>query len=279
MRIGVLGGRGRLGSQLIEMGCEHIDVDVTQKFHLPPDIDIVINCAAYTSVDGAEDREEYAKVLAVNYFSLGRIYAMCQLANVHLIHLSTDYVFGGNRGPYSEVSVLEESDVPMSAYGISKLGAEGYLLQQPDTTVVRTTGLYGGVSTKNDFLKHTVSILEQGKLFPVTDQLIGNQTYIPHLAQALLVLSSIDDKPGLLHIASSDVCSRYVFACMIADMWELDQSLLIPVSNNRVPGWKAQRPTKGGLITAKADRMGIPIFSILEGLEESHENWNCNSTV
>lgn len=281
MNIGVLGATGRLGSQLVSMGATPIKADVLNKeLRLPKELDVVINCAAYTHVDDAESDEGYKRAVAVNYRAVQTIYDACQHIDAHLIHISTDYVFGGNYGPYSEdTRIPKENDQPINAYGLTKLAGEAVLLDSYGATIVRTTGLYGGVSGKHDFLKHVVTVLQAGIQFSVTDTLIGNQTYIPHLAEAVLRLCGRPSKPNLIHIASSNVMSRYEFAHLIASIFDLDDRLIRSTSSAMVPGWVAKRPERAGLATDYARSLGLPIYSVIKGVIEAHENWDRNSSV
>jgi dTDP-4-dehydrorhamnose reductase len=97
--------------------------------------------------------------------------------------------------------------------------------------------------------------------------LYSNNTYIPHLAEAIM---SVVNNPcitvPILHIASSDVVSRYELSKKIADVFGLDDTLLSPISMKNIAGWVAKRPKRGGLNVDLAKRLGIPIYSIMDGL-------------
>ena len=273
MIIGVTGFRGRLGSELVKLGCKPLDCDVVSGADIKRAIDVVnpdviINCAAKTNVDKCETAEGYDEARVVNFRGATNIR---DVFPGYLIHISTDYVFDCKEGPYSED--YDELN-PINNYGFSKFGAEAGLISPfsfERTMVVRTTGLYGGSSGKADFVSAIVKALTRKEEIKVTDELYGNQTYIPHLAEALIQLTKIRNPVKLLdkvHIGSTDVITRYEFALMIADKFELDKDLIIPCSNKEVPGWIAKRPTYGGLLTKKAAHMNLSLYTIQEGLNE-----------
>lgn len=287
----VTGYRGRLGSELIHRGMYPLDCDITDiedtfkavSSWMPS---VVINCAAYTNVDGCEDRDLYQHAVAVNSKGVDNLVGVCGRVGARLIHISTDYIFGGHLGPYSELDVVPyEDDFPGSAYGITKLVGEAYLMaSEIPYTIVRTTGLYGSHSDRPDFLKRVLEVLSSGTFFPATNDLFGNQTYIPHLVEALelLALSRSEDRnhpSEIINLASREVITRHSFAKMIAEVWGLDGDLVVSVSSDQVPGWVAKRPVHGGLVIGKAYELGLPIYSISEGLRHAHENWDCDPSV
>ena len=115
------------------------------------------------------------------------------------------------------------------------------------------------------------SHLKEGKELQVTNSLRGNQTYVPHLAEALIDCANTD-LPRLLHIGSKEVVSRYEFAVMIANVFGYDSKLVIPVRNKEVPGWVAPRPIKGGLKVNLAEKNKVPIYKIMDGLKDYKDN-------
>ena len=271
----VTGGKGRLGSELVRLGCIPIECDVRyvesvqESLSVTTPKDILIHCAAYTNVDEAETKDGQELALKVNirgtdhvrYFHKGR-----------MVLISTDYVFSGKRGPYKENSKV---DSPVNAYGWTKWGSETVFSTpfHEGDTIVRTTGLYGGPSGKHDFTKLVIDSLRDGKELQITKSLIGNQTYVPHLAEALVVLAILAKPPRILNLGSKDIISRYEFALMIASIFDLDKELLRPVVG--VDGWVAKRPTKGGLRTGLAEKLGLPIYTVKEGLKHyaQHHVW------
>ncbi len=165
----------------------------------------IINCAAYTAVDQAE--EDSASAYAVNSDGPKNLAALCNQYQLSLIHVSTDYVFdGSSTSPYQEDSPTN----PLSVYGASKLKGEQALLKHcPSGKIVRTQWLYG------PYGKHFVqTMLDLAKKYPrltVVDDQIGSPTYTRHLANALRILLD-KPQPGIFHVCNSGSASWYNFA-------------------------------------------------------------------
>ena len=274
MKIGVFGSRGRLGSCLISEGCIPLECDILDEQGMKEalsghPVDTLINCAAYTNVDEAETPDGQKEALKVN--SRGVFYIKKVLEEnfpeTRFIHISSDYVFSGHNGPYTEHARPYK---PINQYGWSKYGGEIHFLNpfMVGDVLVRATGLYGGMGY--DFSSLVVSWLkeEEDKLL-VTEELYGNQTYAPHLAKALIHIAHMrEDCPTIVNVGSREVISRYEFAKSIATHFGLDSNRLVACSNSEIPIWEAKRPTKGGLDTNLAISLGIPIYTIEEGLKE-----------
>ena len=264
----VTGAHGRLGSELIRIGCIPVDCDVTVLESVQEALsnttpeDVLIHTAAYSDVDGCESVEGTNKALKVNMW--GTEYVR-QFHKGRMILISTDYIFSGKKGPYDERPRREE---PVNAYGFTKWTAEIVFQNpiRPGDTIVRTTGLYGGPSKKNDFAQFVRDNLRLGADLDIAKDLRGNQTYVPHLADALIHLVDMSDPPRVINLASIDIVTRYEFALMIASYFGLDKNLLHPVEKPQ--NWIAKRPTKGGLKVKLAERLGFPIYKISEGLQD-----------
>jgi dTDP-4-dehydrorhamnose reductase len=171
--------------------------------------DVVINCAAWTNVDGAESHAEEA--MAVNGGGAGNVAAAAAAAGAWLIHISTDYVFnGGKAGPYVESDPVD----PVSAYGRSKLeGERAVAAAAPEAhTIVRTAWLFGvGGSCFPKTILRAAS--QRPELTVVADQ-VGCPTFTGHLAYALVGLAE-QRVPGVLHVAGAGQCSWFEFASAI----------------------------------------------------------------
>lgn len=270
--IGVTGHKGRLGTELVEnFDCVPLLCDITDTNQILTSLrevrpDVIINCAAYTHVDACENEQNYKTAVMVNTRGVENVR---KLFSKKLIHISTDYVFDGKRGPYKEFTQFS----PINAYGFSKLGGEELLRTSPyngQSIIVRTTGLYGGSSGRTDFASVVVDHAYRKADLNCVSNLYGNQTYIPHLAEALVVLAEL--KWGrdfdIIHIASSEVITRYEFATMLANVLKNDyiRTHLYPIESKDMDGWVAKRPVKGGLKVDKAVRLGLPIYSIYHGI-------------
>ena len=219
MKFYVAGSKGMLASDLASMleDCGGVikrdlpELDITDIACVREDIkaaapDIVINCAAYTAVDRAE--EEESTCYAVNAFGAGNLATVCKELGIRLVHISTDFVFDGEAcRPYTE----DNTTAPISVYGKTKLAGENLIRQKMDDyLIVRTSWLYG--SHGNNFVK-TLSRLaaERDSLGIVYDQ-IGTPTYTKDLAGAIINLISIKAEPGIYHFSNEGLCSWYDFA-------------------------------------------------------------------
>jgi dTDP-4-dehydrorhamnose reductase len=172
--------------------------------------DAVINCAAWTDVDGAEDAEEAA--LAVNGPGAGNLAQAASAAGAWTIHVSSDYVFDGNkREPYVESDPVG----PKSAYGRSKLAGEQAVAREAPRahTIVRSSWLFG---TGGPCFPATIRRLaaQRDELTVVDDQ-IGCPTFTGHLGQALVDLAAGRPPLGVVHVAGGGQCSWYELASEI----------------------------------------------------------------
>jgi len=166
--------------------------------------DIVINCAAYTAVDKAEEEKE--KAHAVNGLGTGNLAKICREIKARLIQISTDFVFDGkNNRPYVE----EDETNPLGVYGASKLEGENLVRKAlKDYIIIRTSWLYG--IHGNNFVKTITRLAaERDELGIVFDQ-AGTPTYTVDLSHAIFNL--ITAEPGIYHFSNEGVCSWYDFA-------------------------------------------------------------------
>lgn len=209
----------------------------------------LINCAAYTAVDRAEEDSE--AVFRVNAAGAENLARACSEGSVRLIHLSTDYVFdGASTFPYTEESEVN----PQSVYGHSKLEGERKVADNnPDAIIIRTAWLYS--SFGSNFVKTMLRLAgERPEVRVVADQ-TGSPTYARDLAEAILVLIEQSEAnagywtPGLYHYSNEGVCSWYDFA--VAIMEEAGVSCrVIPVTTAEFPT-VAKRPAYSVLSKSK----------------------------
>lgn len=209
--------------------------------------DIIINAAAYTNVDGCEDNKETA--WKINVTGVNNLAHFGWTVDAHLIHISTDYVFDGKAGPYSETDKVN----PISYYGRTKLASENIVHSSGVFgTILRANVLYGPAKYgRLDFVKWVVNSLRQKKQVKIVTDQINNPTYIDDLIQA--IHRAIEyKKEGLYHIGGKEFLSRYDFTLLIADFFKLDKNLIIPIKTEEL-NQKAKRPLKSGLITLKVE--------------------------
>ena len=192
------------------------DLDITNNSSLityfkSNNFDLVINCAAYTAVDKAEDEAELA--FKVNAEGTKNLLEACELMGAKLIHYSTDYVFDGNsKEPYSEL----DTPSPNSVYGLSKLKGEEYILgnKKVKSIILRTSWVYSIYG--NNFVKTMIRLgSEKAELGIVADQ-IGSTTCAKDLAEDTLRILSNDNYTWLngdiFHYSNNGSCSWYEFA-------------------------------------------------------------------
>jgi dTDP-4-dehydrorhamnose reductase len=220
MRVVVTGAGGMLGRDVLRAG-EHAGIDCIGLSRTELDItdreasteaiaaqrpDAVINCAAWTDVDGAEQHEETAR--AVNAGAAGNLAYACARASVRFVHVSTDYVFdGAATRPYVESDPVG----PIGAYGRTKLAGERQVLEVlPAAAIARSSWLFG--TAGKNFVDTMLRLAgERGEVTVVDDQ-VGCPTWTGHLAPALLALAGAPRLGGVFHVAGAGQCSWHDFA-------------------------------------------------------------------
>jgi dTDP-4-dehydrorhamnose reductase len=203
----------------------------------------VINCAAWTDVDGAETHS--AEATAVNGTGAGNVAAAAAAAGAWLVHVSTDYVFDGAKPqPYVESDPVD----PMSAYGRSKLqGERAVTAAAPGThTIVRTAWLFGagGKCFPKTILR---AAAQRPELTVVSDQ-VGSPTFTGHLGPALVELAA-QRVPGVLHVAGAGHCSWYELAVAVVAAGGVDCPVR-PISTDEYP-LPARRPANSVLVSER----------------------------
>jgi len=257
VRILVTGAGGMLGSDVMRVagdpvGFTRAELDIADRGAVEAAVrdvrpDAVINCAAYTNVDGAETDEATATL--VNGDGAGNVASAAAASGAFVVHPSTDYVFDGSkREPYLESDPIG----PRSAYGRSKLaGEEAVAAAGPRHAIARTSWLFG-VAGKN-FVQTMLGL--SGDLKVVDDQ-VGCPTYTGHLAEALLGLAS-GEVSGVVHVAGAGSCSWYEFAAEIFRQAERDDVELRPCTTEEFPR-PAPRPAYSVLASERAEAPRLP---------------------
>jgi dTDP-4-dehydrorhamnose reductase len=233
MKILVTGAYGQLGNEIKDRAKQYekwqflftdVDtLDISKKeevlnYFEKNKPDFVINAAAYTAVDKAENDQQTAN--AINAIAPGYLAAASKKVNARFIHVSTDYVFDGdNFQPYNESNEVN----PKTFYGKSKLDGESNCLSEnPDSLIIRTSWLYS--SYGNNFVKTMLRLgKERDELNVVYDQ-VGSPTYAGDLAQAILSIIEISQNksesfvPGIYHFSNEGAISWYDFAKSIFEI-------------------------------------------------------------
>jgi dTDP-4-dehydrorhamnose reductase len=233
-RILVTGANGQLGSELQVLSklqqideffftdVEELDItnhEAVKMYLIENKINTIVNCAAFTAVDNAEDNFDLCD--KINHLSVLNFAILAKELGLKLIHVSTDYVFDGEKNtPYNE----EDVPNPKSVYGSTKLAGENAILKiaPKNTIIIRTSWVYS--SFGNNFIKTMLRLSkERGTINVIADQ-VGTPTYAKDLAEAILVLNtSLENNiPNILHYSNEGVCSWYDFAKAIFEIKGID---------------------------------------------------------
>lgn len=247
----VTGANGQLGSELKDLSFSALDTlfftdvqdlditsyDAISQYVEENEIDTIVNCAAFTAVDLAEEQPEQAEL--INTIAVGNLARVASEQDCLFIHISTDYVFDGTAcRPYQEKNATN----PLSEYGKTKLAGEKAIQKSGCIYVIlRTSWLYSVYG--NNFMK-TIDRLskEKNELNVVFDQ-IGTPTYAADLALAIQhIIEDLDaaDKQGIYHFSNEGVCSWYDFAHKIVEL-NKSNCHVNPVTSDKFVT-KAERP-------------------------------------
>ena len=250
----------------VEYRGKYEQLDITAKedvkrivaFYQP---NVIVNCAAFTNVDLCETERELS--WRINVDGVKNLIIACRKENCRLIHISTDYIFDGKNGPYTE----ESTPNPISFYGRSKLAAENAITTSTiNYVILRTMVLFGvGEKIKNNFALWMINELKNNKPIKIVDDMIGNSTMVDDLAYA--VLKSIEKNlKGIYNIAGPDIISRYDFAMILCDVFKFDKKFITRIKTKDLQQ-AAARPLNSGLIIYKAQtEMGLKPMDTLEAL-------------
>ena len=223
--------------------------------------DIIINCAAMTNVDACEKNHTLAH--EINVVGIQNIIKATN-KRVKTIQLSTDYVFEGKDGPYSETDPTH----PISYYGRYKLEAENVLRGALHPySIIRGGVLYGDpLNAKPNFFAWVYDSLSQNKNIKVVTYQTSNPTWLPSLSDAIMKLILLNGE-GVYHFGSDDHLNRYEFAVLIATVFGFNAELITPVASNSMP-FVARRPIHSGLNTKKiSEELDVVTLPTIESLK------------
>ncbi len=289
MRILVTGCNGLLGQKLVELISTQRDsyLIATAKSKLIPDLprgefhslditnanevgevvsktkpDVVINTAAMTQVDQCETEKE--KCWLANVTAVEILVEACKKNKVHLIHISTDFIFDGTHGPLDE----NEKPNPISYYGESKLAGELAIQKSSiDWTILRTVLVYGVTKdmSRSNIVLWVKKSLEEGK----TINVVNDQWRTPTLAEDLAMgcyLAATKKIKGIFNVSGDEMMTPYDIAIATADFFKLNKSLIHQTDSTKFTQ-PAKRPPKTGFVIEKAKReLGYQPHSFKEGL-------------
>ena len=268
MNILVTGANGQLGNEMQVLARENLqhtyfftdvqeldicDEQAVYAYVSEHKIDIIVNCAAYTAVDKAEDNVELCDKL--NNIAPGYLARAAQANGAAMIQVSTDYVFDGTAHiPYTE----EEPTCPASVYGSTKLAGEQNVMDHCEKAmVIRTAWLYSIYG--NNFVKTIIRLAQERDSLGVIFDQIGTPTYANDLAQAIFAAINKGVVRGIYHFSDEGVCSWYDFTIAIHRLAGIASCKVKPLHTADYPA-KAPRPHYSVLDKTKIkDTFGIEI--------------------
>lgn len=263
MSIAIIGAEGQLGSELCrQLGAETVPLDLP-RFDVTDSRQVMetlsrlkpaaaVNCAAYTLVDRAEQEPDICRTVNAD--------AVCHLADAAqrndfvLVHISTDYVFGGDvsrETPYVEA----DAPAPQGVYANTKLAGERFAAAWSKSFVVRTSGLYGVTPRRNNFVETMLRLAEKRNEVRVVDDQQCSPTYVAHLARAIGFLVGTSAY-GTYHVVNSGGTTWYRFAKEIFRLAHRDVTVK-PITTAEF-GAPAPRPAYSVLDTSRYHSLGGP---------------------
>lgn len=273
----ITGANGQLGNEMRVVSAEQeqltyhftdvaeldiCDIEAIECYVVDHAIDCIVNCAAYTNVNKAEEDTELCDKL--NHLAPANLARVAAKHQIGLIHVSTDYVFNGEHYvPYKE----DEPTCPNSVYGATKLAGEQAILSiHPEAVVIRTAWLYSTFG--NNFVKTMLRLgSEREELGVVFDQ-IGTPTYARDLARTIQHIMVKGIVPGIYHYSNEGVCSWYDFTKMIFALGGITTCQLNPLHTDEYPT-PAARPHYSVLDKTKIKQTyGIDVPYWVDSLRE-----------
>jgi len=222
----------------------------------------IIHTAAMTNVDACESNQEACEKL--NVTAVASLATLCQEFNIQLIHLSTDFIFDGANGPYSE----DDNPNPLSFYGQSKWKAEQAIVASGcKFAILRTIIVYGVVAamSRSNIVLWAKNALEKGETILV----VNDQWRMPTLAEdlaAACIAAVNKEVQGVFNVSGKDLMNMVELVNQVADFWHLDKTLIRPISSASL-NQAAKRPPKTGFVLTKAiSQLGYQPHSFIEGL-------------
>ena len=285
MKVLITGASGLLGSALLREASKQgttsvavynsrplhggLQMDITQHEQVRAAIkdvapDYVIHAAAFTNVDACE--VEPKRAWDVNALGTKHVVDACNEQGAKVVYISTDYVFDGENGPYSE----DYPTHPINVYGESKLAGERFALARSGNAVARVCVLYG--FDQPNFVTWVIDSLRANAPINVVNDQYNTPTYVGNCARALLRMCELG-VTGVYHVSGREEVNRYDFACAIADVFGLNEKL-INVTTTDTLQQRARRPLNSSLSVEKAERaLGMRLANVREGLTLLRDEW------
>lgn len=253
---------------LTKKGYRYIDIDLLDFSRLQELLaeihpDFIVNSAAMTNVDQCEGQRETCDLINVEL--VRQLTDYCSTTTTHLIHISTDFIFDGENGPYKENDIPN----PINYYGLSKLKSEEILeASSISYTILRTILVYGFVPglSRNNIVLWIRDQVSQGKEVTIIDDQFRMPTLVNDLAEAceLAIKSSVK---GIFNVSSNSLLSIYEVALEIAEVFNLDKRLIKKIKTEQL-NQRAKRPPRTGFNLEKSKKfLGLPSYSFKERLQ------------
>lgn len=290
-RILATGASGLLGSSVVrEAASEHevaatyftrpvtfegtdcFQVDLTDEHQYEPirefNPDIIIHCAALTDVDLCERKPGMAKKHNVELTE--KLLTLADTLDARFVHISTDAVFDGEQGRYSETDQTN----PINVYGRTKLAAERAVQQAAVDSVIVRTSIYGwNVTDSQSLAEWMLQTLRTSSELSAFEDAYFSPIYSRDLSSRLLELG-FSDVTGILHVAGSQRCSKLKFAELLADVFDLDTKLITPISIEEID-FDAPRGRDLSLAVTRAqEHLAAPLPSVADGLKNMRKDGN-----
>ncbi len=278
MKTLITGASGRIGREIASRRPEDMDIEALiepGEQHIPPykwlrtDItdrekilmavtcsnpDIVVHLAAMTDVDACE--ADPGMAMRVNRDGAAYVAEACKRCGAKLVYVSTDYVFNGKRGPYTE----DDEPAPANVYGRSKLEGERVSVDMcPEALIVRISVPFGTrrEHTPHNFISRIIDDLAEGNAIRAVHDQYTTPAFMPELADVIWTLAG-KDMQGIVHYGTSDRLSRYDMARTICEIMGFDDSLVEKAATADF-GFIAPRPLESGFVTDRLlDILGYP---------------------
>ena len=284
MTVLVTGANGQLGSEIrivaesssdryIFTDVEELDIcsaDAVEAMVAGEDVDVIINCAAFTNVEAAEDNPDFAEKL--NAAAVGNLARAMARRGGLLVHISTDYVFG--KELYNTPCREDMSGTPTGVYGLTKLhGEQAVLSSGCKYLIIRTAWLYSEFG--RNFLKTMLSLTGSRPSVSVVFDQVGTPTYALDLAKAIFTIIEgrlWEGRSGIYNYSNEGVCSWYDFACAIARLSGHNQCSVKPCHSGEFPS-KVIRPAYSVLDKTKIkETFGVDVPYWMDSLQKCLEN-------
>jgi len=266
MRVAIIGANGQLGADLVKAFSGHEVIPWTrQDFDLCDGSrtasvihrarpDAVVNTAAFHNTDFCEERPDVA--FEVNAVAVRHLAQVCRSEGAALVHISTDYVFDGEKGaPYSE----EDCPRPINVYGVSKAAGERFVAAIcSQHYIIRVASLFGAAGSRGkhtNFIEKILSKAWEGQEVRVVTDVVMSPTFATDAAQVIRRILEANAPAGIYHVTNAGSCTWYAFAEAVFALCGLSERLRPWTIDEAAP--KAARPRNSSLRSARLQQVGI----------------------